>query len=58
MSTARSTGLEPATSPVTGERSNQLNYERIDLQCNRFIGLEQIILTVYNCVDEWNRTIV
>ncbi len=26
---ARSTGLEPATSPVTGECSNQLSYDRI-----------------------------
>ena len=39
---ARPTGLEPATYPVTGDYSNQLNYGRIDLQCNRFIRLEQI----------------
>ena len=34
---ARVTGLEPATSSVTGKRSNQLNYTRIWLGriCNQ-----------------------
>gem|GEM_PF-6818543 len=29
---ARATGFEPATFPVTGERSNQLSYARIRLR--------------------------
>jgi hypothetical protein len=32
---ARSTGFEPATSPVTGECSNQLSYDRIILHSNK-----------------------
>lgn len=31
--TARSTGLEPAASPVTGECSNQLSYDRKEGLC-------------------------
>ena len=36
---ARETGLEPATSGVTGRRSNLLNYSRlyIDVHVNMFI---------------------
>lgn len=33
---ARSTGLEPATSRVTGECSNQLSYDRSKPKSNRF----------------------
>lgn len=32
---ARATGLEPATSSVTGRRSNQLNYARLSLNKKR-----------------------
>jgi hypothetical protein len=32
LNCARPTGLEPATSPVTGECSNQLSYGRIEGQ--------------------------
>src|SRR3989338_1546726 len=42
---ARATGLEPATSPVTGECSNQLSYDRNELQNNRFFRLNQFACT-------------
>jgi hypothetical protein len=32
---ARATGLEPATSGVTGRHSNQLSYARADVNSNR-----------------------
>ena len=39
---ARLTGLEPATSGVTGRHSNQLSYNRVqvDLEVARLTGLE------------------
>ena len=51
---AQSSGLEPATSPVTGECSNQLSYD-----CNGalLIGTVTSRLST-DCVDEWNRTTV
>ena len=35
---AGTTGLEPATSAVTGQRSNQLNYVPAEGWCARMVG--------------------
>ena len=36
---AEPTGLEPATSDVTGRRSNQLNYDSANLKAGRHGGI-------------------
>ena len=35
---AGTTGLEPAASAVTGQRSNQLNYVPAGVYCERMVG--------------------
>ena len=42
-------GLEPTTSPVTGERSSQLNYGRIGNNVSEY-GQKT------KCADAWTRT--
>ena len=48
---AGTTGLEPATSDVTGRRSNQLNYVPVLRRTFRMVtqGLNNSLISVQNC---------
>ena len=51
------TGLEPATSCVTGMRSNQLSYGSIHLIYGQEYGTTQVLsMPCFFCGGDWNRT--
>ena len=48
LNLADRTGLEPATSAVTGRHSNQLNYRSVFLKQNLFrFGIANIVSLIY-----------
>jgi hypothetical protein len=52
---AQSTGLEPATSRVTGECSNQLSYDCINI-FSTYPIYQKLKYFSIECVGGWNRT--
>src|SRR5258706_14919373 len=56
LKVAEPTGLEPATSDVTGRRSNQLNYDSARKPINQMLDINvSVILTssIQNLTSDW-----